>query len=584
MKTAGHSAGSFVIPPLTLPFSAELTMPGSKSHANRALILACLCPGETIIRNATPCDDVQLMVKGLQALGYRVEWIDEAAGTIKVVGGIPENPRSVATTLDCGHAGTTVRFLTSLACVTPGSWIITGSERMRQRPIADLVSALRQLGADITDTNGCPPVKITGRRLQGGAVDLAAGTSSQFLTSLLLLGSSLPAGLSVRRSGHQTSATYVELTRRTLQDFGIRTDETGDVVRVQGTLHSPRTYDIEGDWSAAGTWLVLQELTGSELRLPNLRSDSEQGDRLVPDAIAKLRQEGDIAIDCEPFPDQVMNLAMLAASRRGTTRLLGAANLRVKECDRLAVTADGLQRVGIQAQVLPDGLQITGSATLRSATLATAGDHRMAMCFAILGALHKEITIDDATCVAKSYPQFWEHYAVLRQQTVPLAIIGMRGVGKSHFARRLGGKLGLKTIDTDAVFVEHHGPIRDYVAAHDWDAFRTAEADVVRECLRPGCVVALGGGAIETAAVRELLASQALCIWIDITVDAAIARLQKLDRPSLTGLPLDQEVRSVLAKRQPLYESLADIRIPSSLPFPAYVPYTLRMLKRLCSW
>ncbi len=585
MKTTTQAAGAFSIPTLAMPFAATLKMPGSKSHANRAIVLAALSSHTTLITNATPCDDVELLVRGLKLMGYQLEWQDHDAGTLLVKGGVPKHGPSEPVAIDCDNAGTTVRFLTSVASITPGHWVITGSERMQQRPIGDLVRALQSIGADIKETNGCPPLHIHGTALQGGNVSLAASKSSQYLTSLLLLGSVLPKGISVHVEGHLTSASYVDLTLKTLADFGIETKKREQIFSISPQKPtSPTQYEIEGDWSAAGAFLVLQEITGSDLALSNLNPKSEQGDALVPTIVAVLREPGPKTIQCEPFPDQVMNLAVLAAARTGTTRLLGAKNLRIKECDRLAVTAAALQACGVQVTVLDDGLEITGTDSLKPAHLLTAHDHRMAMCFAVLGSLCRGITIDDKDCVRKSYPGFWHDLELAHQQSVPVAIIGMRGVGKTHLAKRLASKLKKKFVDTDTLFVQQHGVIADYVATHGWPAFRAKEAELVSQALEPGNIVSLGGGAIETEAVQKVLQEKALCVWLEISEADSVARLQKIKRPALTNLPLEQEVKMILGKRNPIYSSLADIRVPATLPFGGQVPYVIRQLRRTCSW
>ncbi|MFA7681948.1 MAG: hypothetical protein WCX61_02875, partial [Candidatus Peribacteraceae bacterium] len=297
------------IEPLLLPFDAALTMPGSKSHANRAIIAACLAKGTTNICNATPCDDVVLLVKNLQRMGFAVQWKDRRKGTLVIRGGIPQNKNSKTVTLFCDNAGTTLRFLTSLACIVPGQWIITGNARMCERPIGDLTNALKTLGAQIEDTDGCPPLHIRGRNLKGGNLTLDASKSSQFLTSLLLIGPLLPQGLSITAQSTLASAQYVEPTREVLADFGV------SVRKQRGNFHVPHSplranvhYQIEGDWSAAGAFLILAELSESHIHFTNLAEDSRQADRLLPDFIAQLRSTGKRSVDCSAIPDQVMNL------------------------------------------------------------------------------------------------------------------------------------------------------------------------------------------------------------------------------------------------------------------------------------
>src|SRR5690606_3121304 len=240
------------IPALVLPFDAALPMPGSKSHANRALVLASLAPGRTTITGATPVDDVRLLVENLQRMGFRLRYTDVESGTLEVEGGVPERPPDGPVVLDCGLAGTTLRFLCAVAALTPGEWVLTGNARMQERPIGPLTAALQQLGVTAHDRDGRPPVTIRGGTLRGTAVALDATLSSQFASALMLIGAALPHGLTIRQQGEPTSPTYLELTRRVLADFGASATFDASTIRVAGGLSArPSGHAIEGDWSAA---------------------------------------------------------------------------------------------------------------------------------------------------------------------------------------------------------------------------------------------------------------------------------------------------------------------------------------------
>ncbi len=588
------------VDPLELPVDAALPMPGSKSHANRAIIAACLARGTTVLTNATPCDDVVLLVKNIQKMGFRVEWMDRTRGIVKIVGGMPSKIGHA--TLDCVLAGTTLRFLTALCAVTPGEWIVTGNERMRQRPIGDLTAALRSLGADIEDSNGCPPLRISGKALLGGNVTLDASKSSQFLSALLLIAPSIKNGLTVTLSSDPTSVDYITLTRKVMRDFGVNVDRRQNTFRVPVSEYSPPSvrYAVEGDWSAAGAFLVLRVLTGSSIALPNLEPFSAQADAKLPSIIQTLRGNGRRVIDCSGFPDQVMNIAVLAARRKGETILTGARNLRIKETDRLAVITRELRKTGIRIDERPDGLCIRHSPKLRSATLDPHDDHRMAMAFAILGCMHPGIKIMDPNCVRKSYPNFWKDLKKLHTSPRCIAIVGMRGVGKSTLGKTFARTLGLRHIDTDAVFsstygkmqsVSHrgaqhamHGNIHDILRRRGWTFFRQKEEEIVRAHLQPGIVLSLGGGSIESAETRTALKKSAIIVWMRESTGTVIARLRKLHRPALTDLPLEKEVPLILKRRTPLYAALADITLPPSLPKKSQVAALRSTLRASCSW
>lgn len=573
---------SLTIEPLALPFAASLAMPGSKSIANRTIIAACLANGTTHITNATPCDDVALMVENLQKMGFTIKWINQAAGELEVTGGIPTGKKTE--TLFCENAGTTVRFLTSLACVVPGQWTITGNEHMLTRPIGNLVKTLKELGADIQDTNDCPPLHVKGGTLRGGKAILDASKSSQFLSSLLLIAPVLPDGLEIELLSDLASPSYVNLTERTINLFKGKIERKGkneNTFIVQSTGYtSPGTVAIEGDWSAAGAFIVLSALTGGSIDYTNLDPQSEQGDRMLVDGIKMLREPGDFSLDCTDVPDQVMNLAFYAAYRIGTTTITGAKNLRLKECDRLHVITTELTKAGIDITEQDDGLVIKGKPPIFTGSLILDphDDHRMAMCFGILGSLHAGITIKNSDCVSKSYPRFFEDLQSLRTNAKPIAITGMRGSGKSNLGRRLAHQLKLSFVDTDAIFVKSHGPIAEYVKKKDWASFRQEEERIIAENLKPGCVIALGGGAIESPVTRALLKKKSTVIWLQMSEKGTVDRLKITKRPPLTDLPLEEEVRMLHEKRDPLYREIATLTLPENIPFSKQLPYVINML------
>jgi len=550
--------------PLRLPFDAVLAMPGSKSHANRAIIVACLAKGHTIIENATPCDDVALLVKNLQKMGFDIRYTDKRNGVLSVCGGIPRNQKIKRfITLHCGNAGTTLRFLTALACVVPGSFQITGDKHMQKRPIGDLVKALKDLGADIKDTHGCPPLYVGSGVIEGGTTQVDVSKSSQFLTSLLLIEPALPKDLLIKISGRKVSKPYIALTEKVLEDF----------------KKKPRRYTIEGDHSAAGAFLVLAELTSSRVRFSNLNPLSLQADTKLPQIIKKMRRKGTVTIPCKDIQDQVMNIAVLAAFRNGTTKVTGAANLRYKECDRLAVLTKELKKVGIDIQEHDDGLIICGHAKLKATLLDPHDDHRMVFCFAILGSLHHGIRIKNSDCVRKSYPDFFKDLESLHGSTRPIAIVGMRGVGKSTFGKKLSSELKLKNIDSDRIFVKMHGNIRTFVDQKGFKEFRKEEECIVQQHLQPRSVIALGGGAIESQRTRELLKDEAIVIYLKAKTSEIIDRLKRNKRPPLTNLPLEKEVPLIMKKRIPLYRDVATLSFNESQK----VEDAIKSLSSLCS-
>lgn len=574
---------------LRYPVEAEIILPGSKSQANRAILCAALGRGVTILKNATPCDDVAVMVKNLQILGFDLQWLNEHTGELRIQGGIPHANLTPHTShLDCHNAGTTLRFLASVCALVPGTWVLTGNAHMLKRPIHDLVHALRSLGAVIEDTEGALPLTIHGGTLKGGTVTLKADISSQYLSSLLLIAPVLSDGLTITLEGPLASAGYVSLTEKVMRDFGatVESQKTSFHVPPTGYVSSP-SYEVEGDWSSAGPWLALEAMTGSRFRFTNISRTSEQSDRLLPGVIASMRRKGNITIDCHEIPDQLMNLAVLATCRQGITTFTGARNLRHKECDRLHVLTTELRKFGVIIDEEDDGVTVHGhgvfsklKAQSSQLLLDPHDDHRMVMCFTILGLLRGHTSVKHADCVAKSYPEFFAELDRILLLPRPIVIVGMRGAGKSSLARRLAKRLGLRTLDSDHCFVEKYGPIRDFVTKHGWTVFREREAEIIATCLKPGVVLSCGGGATETASVRALLREKSLCIWLKASEKVLVERLKSGKRPPLTDLPIDQEVKKLITERTPHYAEVAHIDVPAHLHFSRQCSFIVGALMR----
>lgn len=564
----------FYAPPrLIAPIDASPRLPGSKSMAQRALVAAALCDKATLVVGAGTCDDVLAMERGLGSLGYALERHGEdLLVQPRPTGAEPDSahPRRV----DVGESGTALRLLTSLAALTPGRFELTGRPGLLRRPIGELSRALVELGASLTDRAGLPPVVVEGRELPGGAIRIDASRSSQFVSSLLLVAPRFASGLTVETTGVLASPGYLELTRRVLEAFGVSIEMEGRPdggVRVQvpaAALRSSGCFEVEADWSAAGAFTLLAELSGGRSAPRGLRDDSLQPDRGFGDVLANLRGTGPRTVDVARLPDQTMNLAIAAALRSGTTEVTGAANLRLKESDRLAVTARELRRLGGRVEVLPDGLRIEGGAKLHGGRIDPEGDHRMAMAFAVLGAFVEGVEVGQPECVAKSFPGFFEELDAALATRRCIALIGQRGSGKSTLGRRLAEELRAQFVDLDERFEEEHGPITAFVENRGWPAFREQEARLLRDSLAPGRVVATGGGVIETPAALDALESEAFVVHLDATLAALRQRLaaEPDRRPSVTGRNPLEELADLEERRRPTYLACADVTLASDLP------------------
>ncbi len=404
-----------------LPDSVRATwqVPGSKSITNRALLLAALGEGTSVIENVLDSEDTRRMREGLVALGITIR--DGAPGQLLIDGGrqhlrVPDQP------IEVGNSGTTVRFLAAVATLVPGPVTFAGDEAMAKRPIADLVAGLRQLGVTVDCPTGCPPLTVYGGRLPGGSIRLRGDKSSQYLTALLLVAGLGEHPLDIAIEGELVSKPYVEMTRRMVADFGGLVEEmrTGFHVRRCATYRA-RAYRVEPDASSASYPFALAAC-GHDLTVPDLGTRSLQGDRAFVDllrhmgatveagaVITRVVGAGDLAgIDCDMhhISDTVMTLAAIAPLADGPTTIRNVANIRIKECDRLLATITELRRLGQEVEHGDDWLRIIPRPIV-PATVECYRDHRMAMSFAILGAATGAVAIADPDCVAKTYPGFW---------------------------------------------------------------------------------------------------------------------------------------------------------------------------------
>jgi 3-phosphoshikimate 1-carboxyvinyltransferase len=395
---------------LSANFSIELT--GSKSETNRLLLLAALYPNLTLL-NDSNAHDVSVMKKALQL----------SSGTV-----------------DIHHAGTAMRFLTAYFSVTENAEVLlTGSDRMKQRPIALLVDALRALGATIEyrGEEGYPPLHIKGAVLPHSSVSIAANISSQYLSALCLVGAKLPEGLEIELVGSITSLPYLNMTLQLLERIGISARLDDRRIRISPKSEiEPISLAVESDWSAASYYysiVALSEL-GTKATLSTLREDSLQGDRVLSkiykdfgvstrfdDGKVILEKVSDpvsptLSYDLKDAPDIAQTIAVTAAGLQVDCYLTGLHTLPIKETDRLAAMKCELEKVGADVEIDAESLRVFGqNVKLQSASIATYNDHRMAMAFAPLAILIP-LTIEESFVVEKSYPDFWKHLSSIGYQ------------------------------------------------------------------------------------------------------------------------------------------------------------------------
>lgn len=579
------------------PPHVEITPPGSKSISNRVLVLAALGSGRCQIKNLLHSDDTEVMLNAIQALsGVSVSWENNCEtlvieGTGKLLA--PEEP------LYLGNAGTAARFLTTISTLAEAGLaqdtILTGNDRMKQRPIGPLVDALRANGSKIEyeEADGSLPLRISaGKKLKGGLIELSATISSQYVSSILMCApyASEPVTLALV-GGKPISQVFIDMTIAMMSTFGISVQEISkNTYKIPlGTYKNPSEYVVESDASSATYPLAFAALSGTSCTIPNIGSASLQGDaRFAVDILepmgCKVSQTltsttvqgpavGSLKaipgnVDMEPMTDAFLTATVLAAVSKGTTRITGIANQRVKECNRIDAMIHELDKFGVTTREHSDGLEIDGSTIdkLKTPTdgVDTYDDHRVAMSLSLLAtSLEPQVLLHDRRCVEKTWPGWWD--ILNRVLKVPLAghshpqappkmpipnedktivVIGMRGAGKSSMGRWVASSLGLKFKDMDDYMEEKLGiTIPELIKRDGWEGFRQEELQCLDEFLRDkprGYVAACGGGIVETPAARDILkdwmAKDRLVLHVHRNITDIVEYLQvDKTRPSYTA-------------------------------------------------
>lgn len=380
----------------------DINLPFSKSISNRVLMINKICNNPYRPSNMAECDDTRIMQKGT-ALDNSI--------------------------IDTGSAGTATRFMTALLAITPGQWYITGSERMKQRPIGILVEALKEMGAEIeyAGEKGFLPLKINGKELEGGEVEINGSVSSQYISAILMIAPCTKQGVTLKFKGEVTSRPYIQMTLSLMNRYGITAELKGDRVEVPAGKYTGIPYTVEADWSAASYWYGISALMpDADIILEGLDYGSIQGDSkvaslFVPLGVATEYNDGCIrlrkcnfvkkpyAANLADTPDLAQTIAVTAALKGCPFTLSGLQTLRIKETDRIAALMNELGKLGYSLEYRDGTLCWDGTLHMAetSPEIETYDDHRMAMAFALTSITHGNITICNAEVVSKSYPGFW---------------------------------------------------------------------------------------------------------------------------------------------------------------------------------
>ena len=399
-----------------------LTAPPSKSMTHRALVLSALADGKSTIANPLTADDTEATASVLGNLG-----VDLVRGKKWMVGGgCFKAPKY---DLYCGESGTTLRFMAAVCALVNDECRLTGGKSLSARPVGPLLNALTQIGVNCTSRGDLPPVTIMGNgRIQGGEVRLPGDISSQFVSALLAVAPLADAPIKINLTTQLESRPYVAMTIDAMRAFGVEVQASPDMRRLTAPLRPYRAsaVDVEGDWSSAAYFLAAGALTGGA-SLRGLNRTSSQADRAIINLLSRMGADVStggavkvsksllrgISADMSDCPDLFPVVSTLCATAEGESTLTGLGRLRLKESDRVAAMVEGFTRMGIKVRCDPDSAKITGGKP-RGAEVNSWGDHRIAMSLAILALTAEgETKINDAGCVSKSYPGFWDDLAAI---------------------------------------------------------------------------------------------------------------------------------------------------------------------------
>ncbi|MBI2415671.1 MAG: 3-phosphoshikimate 1-carboxyvinyltransferase [Candidatus Kerfeldbacteria bacterium] len=518
------------------PIKYTVTVPGSKSFMNRALICAALAKGQSTLLNPVYCDDTNYMIKALRALGVHINTTARQV-TIRGLNGKFKLPKPGRGTrrIYIGNAGTVIRFLTPLL---PAGTRLVGNQRMQQRPLQELIEAVAQIKHD-------NHITITGT------------VSSQFISALLLVAPTLPHGLTIMVKGKLVSAPYVQMTLAVMHQFGIKVTRRNDQFTIYKQDYQANNYTIEGDASSATYWWALAAITGSHITVPNIPLDTLQPDAKFKQLLEKMgctvkantvigpwnKALKPMTVNMSDYPDAVLAAAVVMTQASGRSTITGIGHLTHKETDRLTLLKKNLRKLKSTHPIVID----------------TGADHRFAMAFSILGLAIGKITVDNKQCVKKSYPTFWSDFKKVEQQVKRQTIVltGLRGVGKTTYGKILAKQFKMKFVDTDTMMGKN---ISTLVQQHGWKQFRNQEHVVVKQmCKKKNAIIATGGGTLMYPRNFTVLKEHYIIL---LTAPLAVIR-QRLSKQShrpalLKRQTVVTELNQVWQQRKNKYYQIAD--------------------------
>lgn len=613
-----------VVPGVLKTLNVVCAPPGSKSISNRALVLAALGQGTCRVKNLLTSADTEVMLEALGRLGAATfSWEDD--GEVLVVNGNGGHLQASQTELYLGNAGTAARFLTTVVTLTRQSHVasttLTGNARMKQRPIGDLVDALKTNGAEIEylESDGCLPLNIAASGgFNGGEIKLAAKVSSQYVSSLLMCAPYAKNPVTLKLvGGKPVSQPYIDMTIAMMASFGVHVQKSKTAEHTyhipQGIYHNPAEYVVESDASSATYPLAIAAITGTTCTIPNIGSASLQGDsRFATDVLRPMGCEvkqtatsttvtgprnGILTplpeIDMEPMTDAFLTAAVLAAvaqnGQSNTTRIYGIANQRVKECNRILAMEDELAKFGVTCRQFDDGIEVDGinQAQLQQPKggVHCYDDHRVAMSFSVLALAAPQSTlILEKECTGKTWPGWWDTLAQqfdvklhgvelesssqvtkkkLDRTAASIFIVGMRGAGKTTSGRWAARSLSKKLIDLDTELETREGKtIPEIIKGHGWEYFRSRELALLKAVMKEmpnDYIFACGGGIVEMPEARQLLIDWHQKTGHVLLVERNINEVMDFLHIDKTRPAYVEDMMGVWLRRKPWFEQCSNI-------------------------
>jgi 3-phosphoshikimate 1-carboxyvinyltransferase len=402
------------------PDKWKVIAPPSKSYTNRALLVAALASGRSVLLDPLFCDDSYYMMESLKKLGIKIQIINDQV----IVYGLKGKLNKPKNRLFVGNAGTAFRFLTTALALCEGNVILDGDKRMRQRPIKDLINALSYLGVNVESKNGYAPLKIHGGSFIGGESSIKGERSSQYISSILLSAPYAENDVIIKVEGSVTSKPYIDITLDIMKHFNVNVENNNylEYHIKSGNYYKGKKYKIEGDASNASYFFAAAAITEGTMEVRNLPPTSKQGDLKLIEVLQKMGcklvykknsiiisggELKGIDVDMNTMPDVVPTLAIVACFAKGETNIFNAENLRIKESDRIKAVCSELSKIGAKVIEKKDGMTIIPD-RLHGATIETYNDHRIAMSFSIAGLKIPGIKITNPACVNKSFPEYWK--------------------------------------------------------------------------------------------------------------------------------------------------------------------------------